>query len=244
MADGGSSAPPTGPQRALVVDDAPELQEIVVAVLEQEGYAVEATASGRDGVARARLGAPELIVLDLSLPDLDGVEVCREIRSFSDAYVVMLTARDEEVDKLIGLSVGADDYMTKPFSARELAARVRALRRRPRASAGGSPPGESAARRFDELEVDPQAREVRVAGAAVELTKIEFDLLDALSERPGAVLTRDLLLERVWGPTWFGDDHVVAVHVSKLREKLGDRRREPPWIRTVRGVGYRFDAGR
>lgn len=102
----------------------------------------------------------------------------------------------------------------------------------------------SAARRFDELEVDPQAREVRVAGAAIELTKIEFDLLDALSERPGAVLTRDLLLERVWGPTWFGDDHVVAVHVSKLREKLGDRQREPPWIRTVRGVGYRFAAGR
>jgi DNA-binding response OmpR family regulator len=243
MAAGGSSAPPPGAPRALVVDDAPELQEILVAVLEQEGYAVEATASGRDGVERARRGAPELIVLDLSLPDLDGVEVCREIRAFSDAYVVMLTARDEEVDKLIGLSVGADDYMTKPFSARELAARVRALRRRPRAGTAAVP-GTAAARRFGELEVDPQAREVRVEGAAVELTKIEFDLLDALSERPGAVLTRDLLLERVWGPTWFGDDHVVAVHVSKLREKLGDRRREPPWIRTVRGVGYRLDAGR
>jgi DNA-binding response OmpR family regulator len=243
MAAGGSSEPPPGAPRALVVDDAPELQSVVIAVLEQEGYAVEATASGRDGVERARRGAPELIVLDLSLPDLDGVEVCRAIRAFSDAYVVMLTARDEEVDKLIGLSVGADDYMTKPFSARELAARVRALRRRPRAGVAG-PADSPAARRFGELEVNAQAREVRVAGAVVELTKIEFDLLDALSERPGAVLTRDLLLERVWGPTWFGDDHVVAVHVSKLREKLGDRRREPPWIRTVRGVGYRFDAGR
>lgn len=232
--------------RALVIDDAPELREAVAAVLEQEGYAATLAETGRGGIEQARACEPELIVLDLSLPDLDGIEVCRELRAFTDAYVVMLTARADEVDKLIGLSVGADDYMTKPFSPRELAARVRAMRRRPRGPGplrGGNGAGRPAPRHFGELSLDPQAREVRVADTLVELTKIEFELLDALSEHPRAVLTRDQLLERVWGPTWFGDDHVVAVHVSKLRGKLGDRGRTPPWIATVRGVGYRLDAG-
>jgi DNA-binding response OmpR family regulator len=224
-------------ERALVIDDARELREAVAAVLEQEGYHADLAATGRAGVEQARSGAPELVVLDLSLPDLDGVEVCRELRAFSDAYVVMLTARSDEVDKLIGLSVGADDYVTKPFSPRELAARVRAMRRRPRMLGHAG----AAVRRHGELELDPLAREVRVAGAPVELTKIEFDLLDALAEHPRAVLSRDQLLERVWGPSWFGDEHVVAVHVSKLRAKLGDRERTPPLIATVRGVGYRFD---
>jgi len=225
--------------RALVVDDAPELREAVAAVLAHEGYAVELAPDGRSGLALARERAPELVVLDLALPDLDGIEVCRALRSFSDAYVVMLTARAEEVDKLIGLAVGADDYVTKPFSPRELAARVRALRRRPRAADAGAA---TAPRRVGALELDLDAREVRLAGAPVALTRTEFDLLDALSERPRAVLTRSALLERVWGPTWFGDEHVVAVHVSKLRAKLGDRTRTPPLIATVRGVGYRLDA--
>ena len=223
--------------RALVVDDAPELREAVAAVLAHEGYAVELAPDGRSGLALAREVEPELIVLDLALPDLDGVEVCRALRSFSDAYVVMLTARTEEVDKLIGLAVGADDYVTKPFSPRELAARVRALRRRPRAVGGLA-----ARRRVRDLELDLDAREVSLAGAPVALTKTEFDLLEALSERPRAVFTRAALLERVWGPTWFGDEHVVDVHVSKLRAKLGDRTRTPPLIATVRGVGYRLDA--
>lgn len=226
--------------RALVIDDAPELREALAAVLAQEGFRVELAATGGEGIELARTCSPELVVLDLSLPDFDGVEVCRELRVFSHAYVLMLTARDDEVDKLIGLSVGADDYMTKPFSPRELAARVRALRRRPR-GLGAAASTDGAPRRVGELELDLHAREVRVAGAPVALTKIEFDLLDALSERPRAVLTRDQLLQRVWGPTWFGDDHVVAVHVSKLREKLGDRDRDRPLIATVRGVGYRLD---
>lgn len=227
---------------ALVVDDAPELREAVAAVLAQEGFRVESADSGRAGIELARTCNPELVVLDLSLPDLDGIEVCRELRAFSDAYVVMLTARDEEVDKLIGLAVGADDYVTKPFSPRELAARVRALRRRPRSDAGSGSGVRATTRRVGELELDLDAREVRVAGAPVALTKLEFDLLDALSEHPRAVLTRGQLLERVWGPTWFGDEHVVAVHVSKLRAKLGDRTRIQPLIATVRGVGYRLDA--
>jgi DNA-binding response OmpR family regulator len=148
----------------------------------------------------------------------------------------MLTGREEEVDKLIGLSVGADDYVTKPFSPRELVARVRAMLRRPRPGTAG------AVRQVGPIEVDTGAREARVAGRVVELTRIEFDLLDALSAHPRTAFTRGQLLARVWGPNWFGDDHVVDVHMSKLRQKLGDDARAPRYLRTVRGVGYRLDA--
>jgi DNA-binding response OmpR family regulator len=151
----------------------------------------------------------------------------------------MVTGRRDEVDKLIGLSVGADDYVTKPFSTRELVARVRAMLRRPRVSATT---GARSVRRLGALEVDPAAREARVHGRLVELTRIEFDLLDALSERPRTAMTRARLLHHVWGPNWFGDDHVVDVHISKLRQKLGDDARAPRMLRTVRGVGYRLDA--
>ena len=150
----------------------------------------------------------------------------------------MLTARAEESDKLVGLSTGADDYVTKPFSPAELVARVRAMLRRPRASA--APP---APRRFGELEIDPAAREVRVAGEPVELTKLEFDLLDALSAEPRVAFSRGQLLERVWGQGWFGDDHVVDVHLANLRRKLGDDASAQRYVRTVRGVGYRIGTG-
>jgi DNA-binding response OmpR family regulator len=222
--------------RALVVDDAAEFRELVAAVLRRDGFSVEVAGDGPAALDLARSFGPDVVVLDLGLPGMDGVEVCRQLRTFTDAYVVMVTGRRDEVDKLIGLSVGADDYVTKPFSTRELVARVRAMLRRPRVSTG-----ERALRRLGPLEVDPGAREVRIRGTVVELTRIEFDLLDALSERPRTAMTRAHLLQRVWGPNWFGDDHVVDVHISKLRQKLGDDARAPRMLRTVRGVGYRLD---
>jgi DNA-binding response OmpR family regulator len=225
--------------RALVVDDEPPLVRLVSSYLERDGFQVQAAGDGQQAVELARTWGPEVIVLDLMLPWLDGIEACRQIRTFSDAYIVMLTARAEEVDKLVGLGVGADDYLTKPFSPRELVARIRAMLRRPRAATAVAAPA-GPVRRLGALEVDPAAREVRLAGAPVELTRLEFDLLEALSERPRMVLTRRQLLERVWGPEWVGDDHLVEVHIANLRRKLGDDPRRPRHILTVRGVGYRM----
>lgn len=184
-------------------------------------------------------------MLDIGLHGIDGIEVCRRLRLFSDAYVIMLTARDEEVDRLVGLSVGADDYVAKPFYPRELVARVQALMRRPR-SQPGVEDARSDARRFGPLQIDPQAHRVTLSGAEVELTRLEYEILDALSEYRGVTLSRAQLLDRVWGSSWFGDEHVVDVHVSNLRKKLGDDPRAPRFIRTVRGFGYRLlehDAG-
>jgi DNA-binding response OmpR family regulator len=229
--------------RALVVDDAAEFRELVSSILRSEGFVVESAADGPAAIATAREFAPDVVVLDLGLPGMDGVEVCRQLRTFTDAYVVMVTGRQEEVDKLIGLSVGGDDYVTKPFSPRELVARIRAMLRRPRTAGAGAVGAVPPARRVGELEIDVAAREVKVAGRVVELTRIEFDLLEVLSEQPRLTLTRAQLLERVWGPNWFGDDHVVDVHVSKLRMKLGDDARAPRHVRTVRGVGYRLEGG-
>jgi DNA-binding response OmpR family regulator len=225
--------------RALVVEDEAPLARLLAGYLEREGFEVSTCGDGERAVELARERDPELIVLDLMLPGLDGIEACRRIRTFSDAYVVMLTARAEETDKIVGLSTGADDYVTKPFSPGELMARVRALRRRPRASREQPVPP----RRFGELLVDPAAREVRRGGEAVELTRLEFDLLDALSEHPRLVWSRRRLLERVWGPEWVGDDHLVDVHVANLRRKLGDDPRSPRFVQTVRGVGYRMGTG-
>ncbi len=231
--------------RALVVDDEPPLIQVVSGYLEREGFDVVSAGDGPAAVEAARGFAPDVVVLDLMLPGIDGVEVCRRIRLFSDAYVIMLTARDEEIDKLVGLSVGADDYLTKPFSPRELVARVRAMLRRPRQPAGAPPGGGTTheIRSFGDLEIDVAAREVRVSGVLVELTRTEFDLLDALSGRPRVVFDRRRLLRRVWGDDRFGDEHVVDVHVGNLRRKLGDDAGRPRYVRTVRGVGYRMGEG-
>jgi DNA-binding response OmpR family regulator len=223
---------------ALVVDDEAPLAALVRSYLEREGLEVETTGDGETAVDLARARSPDVIVLDLMLPGIDGIEACRRIRAFSDAYILMLTARAEETDKIVGLSTGADDYLTKPFSPAELVARVRALLRRPRQGAA-----RDAARRFGDLVVDPLGREVRVGGTVVELTRLEFDLLDALSESPRVAYTRRQLLERVWGPNWFGDEHVVDVHIANLRRKLGDDGRNQRHVRTVRGVGYRMGTG-
>ncbi len=237
----GEQAP--APVRALVVDDEQPLVRLVTSYLEREGFQVRAADDGERAVELARTFQPEVIVLDLMLPRLDGIEACRRIRTFSDAYVVMLTARAEEVDKLVGLSIGADDYLTKPFSPRELIARIRAMRRRPRAAAS-TDQTTAPVRQLGELAIDPAAREVHLGGRPIELTRLEFDLLDVLSERPRVVLSRRQLLERVWGPDWYGDDHLVDVHIANLRRKLGDDPRAPRCILTVRGVGYRMGPGR
>jgi DNA-binding response OmpR family regulator len=231
---------PSAGLRALVVDDEPPLVKIVSRYLEREGFEVASAGDGEQAVALARELDPDVIVLDLMLPGIDGIEACRQIRTFSDAYIVMLTARIEEVDRIVGLSTGADDYVTKPFSPGELMARVRAMLRRPRTRGAGA---SSEVRRIGDLEVDPSAREVRRGGEPIELTKIEFDLLVVLSAEPRVAFSRERLLERVWGGEWFGDDHVVDVHVANLRAKLGDDPRAPRYVRTVRGVGYRMGEG-
>ena len=225
--------------RVLVIEDAPEFIEMLVPLLEREGYRTDVAADGSSGVQAARTFEPDVIVLDLTLPRLDGVEVCRQVREFTDAYVIMVTSRDDEVDRVIGLEVGADDYLTKPFSPRELVARVRAMLRRPRTSRAERHP-DTTPRRFGDLEVDPLGRTVSLSGSEVNLTRLEFDLLETLSSNPSMVFSRALLRELVWGPDWFGDDHVVDVHIANLRKKI-DTAGTPSRIRTVRGVGYRME---
>ena len=214
------------PAAILVVDDELPIVELVRGYLEREGYLVRAANDGQAAVERVRADQPDLVILDLMLPGLDGIEVCRQIRTFSDAYVLMLTARSEEIDRIVGLSIGADDYLVKPFSPRELVARVKALLRRPRV---GSRP------LLKDLVVDAPRRRVTAYGAAVALTTTEFDILALLASDPGVVLSRSQLLASVWGPEFVGDDHLVDVHVANLRRKIGYG-----FIDTVRGVGYRL----
>ena len=223
--------------RALLVDDAPEVRRVLQRALSADGFEVEEVGDGEAALEAARTRPPDIVVLDLSLPTLDGVEVCRRLRAFSDAYVIMLTSRQEEIDTLVGLAAGADDYVTKPASGREIVARARAMLRRPRGAAAQEP-AEEETRRIGNLEVDAAAREVRVDGEVVALTRIEFDLLDALTVQPRVVVSRSALLEGIWGANWYGDDHVVDVHISNLRRKIG-----AGYVRTVRGVGYRMGDG-
>jgi DNA-binding response OmpR family regulator len=226
----------------LVVDDETALAAMVCTYLERAGYATLTCDDGREAVRITREKAPEVIVLDLGLPGLDGVEVCRQVRTFSDCYILMLTARAEETDRIIGLSVGADDYVTKPFSPRELVARVQALLRRPRNAMGGSPDEESV-RVFGDLRIEPGPRLVALAGRPVELTRTEFDLLEVLSARPRYAWARRQLIDEVWDRGWVGDEHLVDVHVAHLRRKLGDDPASPRYVETVRGVGYRMGRG-
>src|SRR5665647_276191 len=236
-----SAAATSTPYRALVVDDEPSLTRVVAGYLEHDGFVVTTAPDGEQALAAARRDRPDVVVLDLMLPGIDGIEVCRQLRTFTDAYVIMLTARSEEVDTLIGLSVGADDYMTKPFSPRELTARIRGLLRRPRMSAQtGTDPQ---ARTVGDLRLDPQSRQVSVGQVPVELTRIEFDLLNALIERPKLAYTRRQLIERVWGPDWVGDEHLVDIHVAHIRSKLADDAVTPRFVVTLRGVGYRMGPG-
>jgi DNA-binding response OmpR family regulator len=224
----------------LVVEDEERLRDLVRGYLEHEGFAVLTAADGLIALDLARQHAPDVVVLDLMLPGLDGLEVCRRLRTFSDAYVIMLTAKAEEIDRIVGLEVGADDYLTKPFSPRELIARVRAMLRRPRHGRAEAPPDVPAPQRFGSLLIDHARHEVTLDAAVVPLTTLEFALLTTLAAHPRRVFTRDQLLERVWGADYFGDDHVVDVHIANLRKKLGDDPAAPRYIETVRGAGYRF----
>lgn len=221
--------------KVLVVDDEVPLTGVVGSYLEREGFDVAVAHTGPDAVARARADSPVLIVLDIMLPGFDGIEACRQIRQFSDAYIIMLTARDEEMDKVLGLSMGADDYLVKPFSPRELIARVRAMLRRPRAAPDNDT---TELYTIGTLTMDAQGRNLTLDGDEIELTRTEFDLLAAMMAQPRSVLTRRKLIDAVWGPGWYGDEHVVDVHIGHVREKIGDAASEPRFIRTVRGVGY------
>lgn len=225
------------PRTVLVVDDEPDIRRVVVAYLSQAGYRTLEAADGTRALQLARERRPDVVVLDLMLPDLDGIEVCRRLRTFTDAYVLMLTARTEEVDTLIGLSVGADDYLTKPFSPKVLLARITALLRRPREATAGSP-----ARVVGDLVLDPAARLASVAGSPVALTRTEFDLLESLMARPRQVLSRAQLVSEVWGEGWVGDERLVDVHVAHLRAKLGPDA-GTRYVVTVRGVGFRTGPG-
>ena len=220
--------------KILVVDDEQSILDLVMAYLRQEGYEVQTAVDGAAGLEVARAWQPDLIVLDIMLPGMDGLEVLTRLRRESDVYVIMLTARSEETDKIVGLSVGADDYLTKPFSPRELVARVKAALRRLRDSVG---PVEGTVLAFRHLRIDTSSRRVWLDGEPVDLTVTEFDLLKTLAENHGRVLSREQLLQQVWGYDFYGEDRVVDVHIGHIRQKLGNE----GFIATVRGVGYRFE---
>lgn len=225
-------------QRILLVDDEPDLRRMVRQYLEAEGFAVSEACDGDSALRELRGSSPDLILLDVAMPAPDGFEVLRRLRRTSDVPVIMLTARAEEIDRVVGLSMGADDYVTKPFSPRELVARVRAVLRR-------QGPGRAdldELLRFDGLTVDMARREVTKDGSTVDLTTLEFDLLAGMASAPGRVFTRAQLLEKVWGWDYFGPDRVVDVHIGNVRKKLRDNAAAPLFIATVRGVGYKFVA--
>jgi two-component system response regulator ResD len=220
------------PDRILIVEDEANIASFVKLYLEKAGFAVERAATGAEGVARQREAEPALVVLDLNLPDIDGLEVCRRIRATSQVPILMLTARDDDIDKIVGLEVGADDYVTKPFNPRELVARIKTILRR---AATPAAPAKRTALTHGALRIDAGRREVTLDGQPLQLAPKEFDLLYALMEHHGIVLTRDQLLERVWGYTFAGDTRTVDVHVRQLRRKIGDA---CPVV-TVWGVGYK-----
>ncbi len=217
----------------LVVDDEPNIADLIELYLDREGYRVVKAATGEGGVRAVAEHRPRLVVLDVGLPDIDGLEVCRRLRRTSTIPVIFLTARDSEVDRVLGLELGADDYVTKPFSPPELVARVKAVLRRTDQGGGAE------VIEVGDATVDVGRREVRVRGDAVAFTTKEFELLQFLAERPGLALSRQQILDGVWGYDWFGDSRTVDVHVAQIRKKLSGAVR----IDTVRGVGYRLENG-
>lgn len=221
----------------LIVDDENRLRELIQRYLIQAGFRVAHASDGLSALAQARTLRPDLIILDLMLPALDGFEVCRQLRTFSDAYILMLTAKVEEPDRVKGLEVGADDYLVKPFSPRELVARVRAMFRRPRQS---GPVDEPSTMTVGPLTINSESHIVRLDGVPINLTPLEYRLLTILAAAPGRVFSRAQLLDQVWGNNYFGDEHVLEVHIANLRKKLGDDPARPRFIFTVRSVGYRF----
>ncbi len=221
--------------RILIVDDDAQLREMLARYLSAEGFAVDQAASAEEANTRLDQGGHDLVVLDVAMPGMDGFEFLRQLRAKSEVWVIMLSAKAEEVDRVVGLSLGADDYVTKPFSPRELTARIKAVLRRGRAATAVD-----TVLRFDGLTIDQDAREIHAGDKVVELSSLEFDLLVALASSPGRVFTRSHLLERVWGWDYFGSDRLVDVHVASIRREIGDDANDPRFIATVRGVGYKF----
>ena len=236
MEPGINTATGTAVQRILVVDDDPTISEVVARYLERDGYEVDVASDGEEALVKGKSGLPDLVVLDLMLPKVDGLEVFRILRAEDQVPIIMLTAKGEETDKLVGLSLGADDYVTKPFSPRELVARVKNVLRRsasPRIHDGDS-------LRFQDLLINPKTRQVRAHGVDVELTAKEFDLLVFLAQRPRQVFSREQILNQVWDYVYVGDTSTVTVHIRRLREKIEADPAKPRYIQTVWGIGYKF----
>ncbi len=221
--------------KILIIDDESSIHTVLSAYLKAEGYEFQSAYDGLAGLATARSFKPDIIVLDVMLPAMDGIELLANLRRESNIYVIMLTARSEETDKIVGLSVGADDYLTKPFSPRELVARIKAALRRLQNPTGNT--GEPAVLSFAHLRIDVGARRVWVGENLIDLTSVEFDMLLVLAQHQSMVLSREQLLEKIWGYDYFGDTRVVDVHIGHVRQKLGDE----SMIETIRGVGYRFE---
>jgi two-component system alkaline phosphatase synthesis response regulator PhoP len=220
----------------LIVEDEKPLRDLVRAYLEKEHYTVLEAADGKAALEMHAQHTIDVIVLDLMIPHIDGIEVCRRIRTTSDVYIIMLTAKADEVDRVVGLEVGADDYLTKPFSPRELVARVRACLRRPRGAAQSSPKQ----LRYDDLVIDLDGQSIRIGDDVLSVTATEYKLIAMLASAPGRLFSRMQLLEHVWGTNYYGDDHVVDVHIANARRKLREDTGSPRYIETVRGAGYRW----
>ncbi len=227
-------------QRVLVVDDEPMVVEVVERYLKRDGFEVATAGDGDKALALASTWVPDLVVLDLMLPGTDGLEVCRALRRQSTVPVIMVTARGEETDRVVGLELGADDYVVKPFSPRELVARIKAVLRRSAAAEAPRPAGKRL--RFSGLSIEPETRRVEAGGTPVELTAREFDLLCFLASRPGQVFSREQLMNDVWDYTFAGDPSTVTVHIRRLREKIEPEPMRPRFIKTVWGVGYKFES--
>ena len=228
------------PPRILLADDEQSIQTLLSYPLQKDGYEVVRASDGREALARFAEQTFDLVVLDVMMPRMDGLEVCRKLRARSSVPIIMLTAKAEEIDKVVGLELGADDYITKPFSMREFRSRVKAALRR----AGMSQPTDDddgdVPLATHELRVDPAKRSVEVRGEGIALTFVEFEILIALARSPGRVFTRDMLLTRIWGDSAYRDPRTIDVHIRHLREKLEVDAKEPEYLFTVRGVGYRF----
>ncbi|HSI81555.1 MAG TPA: response regulator transcription factor [Solirubrobacterales bacterium] len=226
-------------RRILVVEDERSIVGPLAAALEREGFETLVAGTAQEALEHGRSGEPDLVLLDLMLPDGSGYDVCRELRSTSEVPIVMLTARGDEADRIVGLELGADDYVVKPFSAREVIARIRAVLRRTSPPAGGPDDG---VLEVGAVRLDRSRREATLGGEPLELSRKEFDLLARLMSEAGSVVTREQLIEDVWDMNWFGSTKTLDVHVSGLRKKLGDDPNEPRYLHTVRGVGFRFSA--
>ncbi|MBA2349293.1 MAG: response regulator transcription factor [Solirubrobacterales bacterium] len=228
------------PPRILLADDEQTIQTLLSFPLEKDGYEVVRASDGREAIARFGEQAFDLVILDVMMPRMDGLEVCRKLRARSSVPIIMLTAKAEEIDKVLGLELGADDYITKPFSMREFRSRVKAVLRRSGMSQTPTDPDASEVLATHELKLDPSKRAVEVRGEPVALTFVEFEILHALASAPGRVFTRDMLLTRIWGDSAYRDPRTIDVHIRHLREKFELDAKEPEYLFTVRGVGYRF----